>query len=272
MGRARLAVYLCSSKRFFPPVIEISELPEIDVVLISHDHYDHLDYETVHALKDRNLKWFVPLGVGAHLKHWGVPKSQISEFDWWEEQTVSDVRLIALPARHFSGRSIFFTDQNATLWSGWALVGKKRRVFYSGDTALHPEFKDIGDRLGPFDVTLMETGAYNQLWCDVHLGPEQAIIAHQLVKGKTMIPVHWGLFDLALHGWTEPAERIMQAAELTDADIALLMPGEQFTLGKRKNNARWWAKQPWATAREAPVWSTHVESLQQDYKRRLNEE
>ena len=147
-------------------------------------------------------------------RHWCAPRTlrsqEQNQFDWWEEQTVAGVRLVALPARHFSGRSPFFTDQNATLWAGWALIGETRRIFYSGDTALHPEFNDIGERLGPFDVTLMETGAYNQLWSDVHLGPEQAIIAHQLVKGKTMIPVHWGLFDLALHGWTEPAERIIQ--------------------------------------------------------------
>ncbi|MGB0647547.1 MAG: MBL fold metallo-hydrolase, partial [Bradymonadia bacterium] len=259
-------------KRFFPPVIALNDLPKLDVILISHDHYDHLDYETVQALKDRNLKWFVPLGVGAHLKHWGVAKSQIVEFDWWEEQTIGDVRLIAVPARHFSGRSLFFTDKNATLWSGWALVGKKRRVFYSGDTALHPEFRDIGERLGPFDVTLMETGAYNQLWCDVHLGPEQAVIAHQLVKGKTMIPVHWGLFDLALHGWTEPAERILQAATLMNVNVSLLAPGEQFSPGQTTPNDRWWAEQPWDTVEKAPVWSTNVEFLQKDYQQRLRKE
>lgn len=259
-------------KRFYPPLIELEVLPQIDIILISHDHYDHLDYDTVQALKNRKLKWFVPLGLGAHLEHWGVPKAKINEFDWWEEQTVAGVRLVALPARHFSGRSPFFTDQNATLWAGWALIGETRRVFYSGDTALHPEFKDIGERLGPFDVTLMETGAYNQLWSDVHLGPEQAIIAHQLVKGKTMIPVHWGLFDLALHGWTEPAERIMQAAKLMNVDVSLLAPGEQFSPGQTRRNDRWWADQPWETVHEAPAWSTNVESLQQDYQRRLANE
>ena len=255
-------------KRFYEPPIALSDLPQIDVVLISHDHYDHLDRHTVSQLKSNALKWFVPLGVGAHLEHWGVPATHITEFDWWDEQTIDGVRLVAVPARHFSGRSVFFTDQNATLWAGWALVGHRRRLFYSGDTALHPEFKTIGDRLGPFDITLMETGAYNQLWCDVHLGPEQAVIAHQMVRGNVMIPIHWGTFDLALHGWTEPAERAIEAARVMDVPIAVLAPGEQFDSGAVPVVNRWWPAKPWDQVSDSPAWSTSVDAFQQRYRNR----
>ena len=256
-------------KRFHKPPLALEDLPTIDVVLISHDHYDHLDYPTVLRLKSQPIQWFVPLGVGAHLEHWGVPPSQITEFDWWDERRIGSVRLVAVPARHFSGRSVFFRDQNATLWAGWALVGEERSVFYSGDTALHPAFKTIGERLGPFDVTLMETGAYNQLWCDVHLGPEQAVLAHQMVRGDVMIPVHWGLFDLALHGWTEPAERVVAAAKVMEVSLSVLAPGQQFSFGDVPSVNRWWPEQPWDTVAQGPAWSTSMDGFQQSYRKRM---
>lgn len=252
-------------KRFYQPPIALEALPSIDVVVISHDHYDHLDAETVKVLSEKVPQWFVPLGVGAHLEHWGVPSTSIAEFDWWEERVVAGVRFVATPARHFSGRSALFLDQNKTLWAGWAIQGSKRRLFYSGDTALHPEFADIGERLGPFDVTLMETGAYNQLWSDVHLGPEQAVIAHDLVKGGVMIPVHWGLFDLALHGWTEPVERVLVAAQRMNVPIAVLKPGGQFDTDASPRVDRWWPELPWDDLSVAPAWSTSVEAFQEPF-------
>ena len=163
------------------------------------------------GLAARGVRWIVPLGVGAHLRAWGVPEALVTELDWWDAVTVGGLTVTATPARHFSGRGL--DDRDRTLWAGWAIAGPAHRVFYSGDTALHDEFDDIGRRLGPFDLTMIESGAYSALWADVHLGPEQAVLAHQLVRGDVMLPVHWGLFDLALHGWTEPVERVLAAAQ-----------------------------------------------------------
>lgn len=147
-----------------------------------------------------------------------MPGRKIVELDWWGTHTFGDVQLTSTPARHFSGRSV--TDRNATLWSGWAFIGPEKRAYFSGDTAMFPGFQEIGERLGPFDVTMIESGAYNQLWTDVHLGPEQAIQAHLDVRGELFIPVHWGTFDLALHGWTEPGERILVAAAAAGVRVA----------------------------------------------------
>lgn len=174
----------------------------------------------------------------------------------------SGVRFTATPARHFSGRSVLFLDQDATLWAGWAFHGLQHSLFYSGDTALHPGFKTNGEGLGPFDVTLMETGPYNQLWCDVHLGPEQAVLAHRYVNGGVMIPVHWGLFDLALHGWTKPAERVIEAAKTMDIALVVLRPGGQFDVADTPAVGRWWSEILWDDESVSPAWSTHVEPLQ----------
>lgn len=249
-------------QRFYQPPLPLSALPEIDVILISHDHYDHLDYETVLALKDRDIRWMVPLGVGAHLESWGVPNDRVSELDWWESRTVSGVQLTATPARHFSGRSVKFNDKNATLWAGWALKSSQRSVFYSGDTGLHPAFKEIGERLGPFDLTLMETGAYNSMWPDVHLGPEQAVLAHQLVRGRVMMPAHWGLFDLAMHSWTEPAERVIEAAKALGESINVVRPGGTYDIASAPSVDRFWPAIEWQKSTDDPVWSTEVTSLQ----------
>lgn len=249
-------------QRFFEPPMPLDQLPELDAIVISHDHYDHLDYPTVVQLRESNVPWLVPLGIGAHLEYWGVPAAQIIELDWWQQSQLGDVTLTCTPARHFSGRSLLFADQNATLWAGWAIKGPKHNVFYSGDTALHPEFDDIGTRLGPFDLTLMETGAYNALWADVHLGPEQAVIAHQMVRGKVMLPVHWGMFDLAVHNWTEPVERVIQAAEAAGVTLVLPRPGGWVEPTQGAFVDQWWATNvPWQTVDEAPAWSSSVDEL-----------
>ena len=254
-------------KRFYAPVIALEDLPSIDAVIISHDHYDHLDREAVKRLAPRDLTWLCPLGVGAHLEAWGIDAARIVELDWWEAHRVATVEITATPSRHFSGRALLFTDQNATLWAGWSIAGPNHRVFYSGDTALHPEFEAIGERLGPFDLTLMETGAYDQLWSDVHLGPEQAVLAHQMVRGEVMMPVHWGTFDLALHGWTEPVERVVKAAKDLGVTIAIPRPGSAITLGEPPPElTRWWPEVPWRTREVAPAWSTSVEALQAPFR------
>ena len=243
--------------RFYGPPLALGDLPPLDAVVLSHDHYDHLDLPTVKALADRVPRFVVPLGVGSHLEAWGVAPERITELDWWDEFAVgpggAPVRLVATPARHFSGRSLF--DRDKTLWAGWAIVGPEHRVFYSGDTALAPDFGTVGQRLGPFDITLVESGAYNAAWADVHLGPEQAVAVHRMVGGTLMVPVHWALFDLALHGWTEPVERVRVATERAGVRAAFPRPGESVTLEDAPTR-QWWPDLPWETAAEAPAVST----------------
>jgi L-ascorbate metabolism protein UlaG (beta-lactamase superfamily) len=246
-------------RRFFAPPLPIEQLPWVDAIVLSHDHYDHLDLPTVKALASRGERWIVPLGVGAHLRAWGIAPARITELDWWDSTAAGALTITATPARHFSGRSL--DDRDRTLWAGWALRGPRHRVFYSGDTALHEEFDDIGERLGPFDLTLIESGAYNPMWADVHLGPEQAVLAHRLVRGDVMLPVHWGMFDLALHGWTEPMERVVVAAERAGVRVASPRPGGMVEPARVTGVERWWPTVPWETAAEAPVWSSRMERL-----------
>jgi L-ascorbate metabolism protein UlaG (beta-lactamase superfamily) len=246
-------------RRFYAPPLPLADLPPVDVVVISHDHYDHLDMPTVKALAARGARFAVPLGVGAHLRSWGVAERDVVELDWWEADTIAGLTLTATPARHFSGRGL--DDAARTLWAGWAIAGTRHRVYYSGDTALDDAMLEIGARLGPFDLTMIEVGAYDALWPDVHLGPEQAVRAHRLVRGEVLLPVHWGLFDLALHGWTEPVERVLAAAAAEGVRVAAPRPGDRVEPAALGAPERWWPAVPWRTVREAPVWSTAVEHL-----------
>lgn len=246
-------------ERFYDPVIALEDLPELNAIVISHDHYDHLDMKTVQRLARQQVQWIVPLGVGSHLEYWGVSKSSITELDWWQSVQVEETTVTATPSRHRSGRSVTFSDVNATLWAGWAFNGPEHSVFYSGDTGMHDRFEEIGERLGPFDLTVIETGAYNPLWKDTHLGPEQAVLVHKLVKGKTMLPVHWGLLDLSSHNWTEPVERVKVAAEKYGVDVAIPLPGGSVEPGQVISTKAWWPKVPWKNAEERPIWATQVE-------------
>ena len=230
--------------------------------MISHDHYDHLDHPTVIELAKRDVKWVVPLGIGAHLEHWGVAPDRITELDWWGEHVIGDLRLVATPARHMSGRSVTMSDQDQTLWSGWAMIGPEHRVYFSGDTAMFPGLAEIGERLGPFDIAMIESGAYNQMWSDVHLGPEQAVEAHRMVRGKLLMPVHWGMFDLALHSWVEPIERVLVAADVYGIQVVTPMPGESINPDAPEAVAHWWPEVPWQTAEEAPVRSSGLDTVQ----------
>ena len=245
--------------RFYPPPLSLADLPSVDVVLISHDHYDHLDMFTVRALAARGDRFVVPLGIGAHLEAWGVAPSRITELDWWSGIEIGRLTLTATPARHFSGRGI--TGQDRTLWAGWSIRGPQHRVYYSGDTALDDTVVEIGNRLGPFDLTMIEIGEYDALWADVHLGPEQAVRAHQLVRGDVMLPVHWAGFDLALHGWTEPIERAVVAANAASVRLATPQPGELLEPATMGAQRRWWPTLPWRTAAEAPAFSTGTAHL-----------
>ena len=245
--------------RFYPPPLSLAELPSVDVVLVSHDHYDHLDMFTVSALAARDLRFVVPLGVGALLEAWGVAPSRITELDWWGVIGIGALTLTATPARHFSGRGI--TGQDRTLWAGWSIRGPRHRVYYSGDTALDDTMAEIGNRLGPFDLTMIEIGEYDALWPDVHLGPEQAVRAHQLVRGDVMLPVHWAGFDLARHGWTEPIERAVIAAKAAGVRLATPQPGELLEPSTMGPQRHWWPTLPWRTAAQAPVLSTGTAHL-----------
>lgn len=247
-------------KRFHEPPLALEDLPQVDAILISHDHYDHLDYPTVKQLLEYDVQWLVPLGVGAHLEYWGVDADHITELDWWQDTIIGDLKITCTPARHFSGRSAFGSDMNETLWASWAVQGPDHSVYFSGDTALHDQLVRIGEDYGPFDITMIDTGAYSDHWPDVHLGPEQAVIANTLLKGKLMIPVGWGSFDLSTHGWTEPVERLVVAAEARGVSIVIPKPGG-FVVPGETVLERWWPELPWRSADELPVRSTNVDDL-----------
>lgn len=226
-------------KRFHAPPIALADLPPIEGLVLSHDHYDHLDVETIEALKDRVQRYFVPLGVGARLQGMGVAAERIAEFDWWQSARHADVQLTATPAQHFSGRTLW--DRNRTLWASWVLdAGAGERIYYSGDSGYFPGFKQIGERFGGFDVALMENGAYDSYWPTVHMTPEETVQAFTDLRGKLLFVVHNSTFDLAFHTWRDPLDRV---AALADArGIALATPeiGEVLTLNRARENKRWW--------------------------------
>ncbi len=247
-------------RRWYAPPVALTDLPEIDAVVISHDHYDHLDMKTIRAMQGWRAIFVVPLGMGAHLAYWGIPESRIVELDWWQEKTFAEkggLKIVLTPARHASGR--WLVDNNAKLWAGFALVGNKHRVYYSGDTGLFPAMKQIGEKLAPFDLTMIEVGQYNRSWPDWHIGPEQAVKAHQWVRGRVMLPVHWGLFVLAAHSWTEPVERVSKEAKRLKVTLATPRPGQSFE-PERPPIEEWWPHIEWQTAQEHPIKSTQVET------------
>jgi L-ascorbate metabolism protein UlaG (beta-lactamase superfamily) len=234
-------------KRFHAPPIALADLPPLRGVILSHDHYDHLDRDTVVQLAKTADVFLTPLGVGDRLVAWGVAPEKVRQFDWWEGTSIDGVQFTATPAQHFSGRGLF--DGNKTLWASWVIVDAARRdvvddselrVFFSGDTGYFDGFKEIGRRFGPFDVTLMETGAYDPQWPYVHMQPEQTVQAHQDLRGRWLLPVHNGTFDLAMHGWTEPFERV--SALTADRGIALTTPrmGERLDLSAPHAAMPWW--------------------------------
>ena len=213
---------LAGPKRFQPMPVSLNALPPLDAVIISHDHYDHLCYPTIRALAKTQVPFITSLGVGAHLQAWGVAPERITELDWWQSHRLpgSDVEVIAAPSQHFSGRGL--KDRNATLWSSLVVRGPRHRVFFSGDTGLTDQYIQIRDRLGPFDLVLLEVGAFHPAWGDIHLGPEHALEALRMLGGGAFLPVHWGTFSLAMHAWDEPAETLLALAPRQG--VQLLMP------------------------------------------------
>lgn len=225
-------------KRFHAAPIGIDALPPIAGVILSHDHYDHLDYAAILALNAKTTHFITPLGVGDRLIEWGVDAAKVRQLDWWESTHVEGLRLVATPAQHFSGRGMF--DGNSTLWASWVLLADDMRVFFSGDTGYFDGFKSIGERYGPFDLTMMETGAYDPSWPDVHMQPEETLQAHLDLRGKRMMPIHNGTFDLALHNWYDPFERIAALADAAGVPLATPGMGEALAIHPAQATARWW--------------------------------
>lgn len=246
-------------RRWYSPPIAIADLPPIDAVVISHDHYDHLDYPTIVSLNERINRFVVPLGIGAHLEYWGVPQEKIVELDWWERTKVRDLEIVCTPARHATGRFLF--DFDAKLWASWAFLGSRNKAWFSGDTGLFPGLAEIGRRLGPFDLTLIEAGQYHGTWPDWHVGPEQAVEAHRLVRGGVMFPIHWGMVQLAYHGWTEPIERVLLEGDRTGQQVMAPRPGQMVEIGGPQRIERWWPKLPWDSREKHPIVSSQMSAL-----------
>ncbi|RLL66710.1 MBL fold metallo-hydrolase [Streptomyces sp. Z26] len=232
-------------KRYHPVPLPLAGVGRLDAVVISHDHYDHLDMETVRELGRQGAHLVVPLGVGAHLEHWGLSPADFTELDWHESVELSGLTLTATPARHFCGRAL--RNRQRTLWASWVVSGPDHRVFHSGDTGYFEGFAETGDAYGPFDATMIQVGAYSDFWPDIHMTPEEGVRTHlDLVSGRTgaaggaLLPIHWGTFNLAPHPWQEPAERMLPAAAAADVRVAIPEPGQSFEPSGALPSAPWW--------------------------------
>ncbi|GFG74800.1 MBL fold metallo-hydrolase [Mycobacterium botniense] len=230
---------LIGPRRMHPAPVELEALPAVDAVVISHDHYDHLDFDTVIALaRMQRAPFYVPLGVGAHLRAWGIAEQRIVELDWDQDASVNGLTLTCTPARHFSGR---FLNRNNTLWASWVLTGPSHRVYFGGDTGYTKSFARIGADHGPFDLTLMPVGAYNSAWPDIHMNPEEAVQAHRDVTDTgLLVPIHWCTFRLAPHPWAEPIERLVAAADAAHVSVAVPKPGERVNPAQPAEPDDWW--------------------------------
>jgi L-ascorbate metabolism protein UlaG (beta-lactamase superfamily) len=231
---------LAGPKRFQPVPVALSAMPPVDLVLVSHDHYDHLDYPTIRELAKRDLPFVTSLGVGAHLEFWGVRPERIVELDWWESHPLpnSEVTLTAAPSQHFSGRRL--KNRNATLWSSFVIRTPRHSVFFSGDTGLTSEYRSIRERLGPFDLVMLEVGGFHPAWGDIHLGPKNALDALALLGGGPFLPIHWGTFSLAMHAWDQPPEVLLQLAPTAGAQLLMPRLGEPVEPAHGESPLPWW--------------------------------
>jgi L-ascorbate metabolism protein UlaG (beta-lactamase superfamily) len=232
-------VKFVAPRRNNPPPVTLAELPKIDIVTVSHDHFDHLDMKTVRALSRRGTHFFVGLGVGAHLERWEVPAAQIHELDWWESVEHAGLTVHCTPARHYSGRK---SMGNPTLWTSWVIEGPEQRVFHSGDSGYGPHFAEIGRRRGPIDLSLIKIGDYGKDagWESIHMIPENSIRAHADLGAKTLLPIHWGTFDLSYHAWDEPIRRAVAAATARGVQMVTPRLGEVVNAGQPFDNVAWW--------------------------------
>jgi len=228
-----------TAKRFQPSVLSLEALPEIDVVLISHDHYDHLDQSSIEYFSKKQTLIISPLGVGVHLKRWGIPADRIIEKDWWETHTFNGIEFIATPAQHFSGRDGFNNDE--TLWASWIVNSTQSRLFYSGDSGYDIHFKQIGERYGPFDLSIMENGQYDKAWSAVHMFPAETLQAHLDVNAEYLMPVHWGMYELAFHTWYEPVDTLFRLAREKDVTLVTPILGQVIVLNNSIKTEQWWS-------------------------------
>ncbi|MGB1004507.1 MAG: MBL fold metallo-hydrolase [Salibacteraceae bacterium] len=225
-------------KRFSQNTLAIiDELPQIDVVLLTHDHYDHLDLVSIKKLLPKVSEYYVALGVGRHLQKWGVKPEQISEFDWWQDQKLGDINITFTPTRHFSGRGL--TDRAKSLWGGWAFKTNTENIWFCGDGGYGKHFKEIGNRLGPFDFAFMESGQYNQNWHLIHMFPEESIQAAKDAQVQSAMPFHWAGFALAQHSWTESVERFLAEANKKELPVCVPKLGE-LRLKSDMKTVNWW--------------------------------
>jgi len=229
-------------KRFHQVPITIEDLPEIDKVLISHNHYDHLDKASIKKLVAKTKQFLVPLGVETDLQKWGVAKNAITRFDWWQELPLENALIAFTPTQHFSGRGI--GDGNTTLWGSWVIKTAAGSIYFSGDSGYFDGFKQIGEKYGPFDIAFIETGAYDNDWADIHMTPEQSVQTHLDLKGQVMVPVHNGTFDLAFHSWYDPLQRVSAAAQNSGAVLLTPIFGQKISLSSLTQhveaNVKWW--------------------------------
>jgi L-ascorbate metabolism protein UlaG (beta-lactamase superfamily) len=227
-------------KRFQPVPVPLRALPPVDLVIVSHDHYDHLDYPTIRELVKRDVPFVTSLGVGAHLEAWGVPAERITELDWWESHRVPNTELTvtAAPSQHFSGRGM--KDRNTTLWSSMIVRTERHAVFFGGDGGLTTEYLTIGQRLGPFDLVMLEVGAFHPAWGDIHLGPQNALEALAMLGGGAFLPVHWGTFCLAMHAWDQPAEALFELGPKAGAELLMPRLGEAVEPAHVDVVTPWW--------------------------------
>jgi L-ascorbate metabolism protein UlaG (beta-lactamase superfamily) len=230
LGPIASPVPLAGPKRFSEDLLHIIDnMPPIDAVFITHDHYDHLDYPSIQKLESKVGHFFVPYGVSAHLIRWGVAKEKITELNWWDETEFQGLTVALTPSRHFSGRGPF--NRDSTLWGGWVILGKDTRFYTSGDGGYDAHFKEVGEKYGPFDITLLDGGQYDSRWSWAHMTPEEAVQAHLDANGKNMMLMHWGAFTLAYHGWAEPVERALIEAERVDVNLIAPKIGATVPLG-----------------------------------------
>jgi L-ascorbate metabolism protein UlaG (beta-lactamase superfamily) len=229
-------------KRFHQSPVNAEELPGVDVVLITHDHYDHLEKSTLVTISKKVERFIVPLGIGTLLEDWGINSAKITELDWWETFSSGSLTFHATPAVHYASRGLF--DANQRLWCSWSIVGKDMRAFISGDSGYYDEFKNIGERLGPFDVTFLKIGSYNDkgTWRALHMTPEEAGQQHLDLRGQLLVPLHWATFDIALHPWYEPIERMISFTEKESITLVTPEIGEKINLQGTPKTDRWWLK------------------------------
>ncbi|HSN70950.1 MAG TPA: MBL fold metallo-hydrolase [Steroidobacteraceae bacterium] len=240
-------------KRFQPVPVRLRAMPPVDLVIVTHDHYDHLDYPTIKVLARSGVPFVTSLGVGAHLEAWGVPPARITELDWWESFRLPDsgVRVTAAPSQHFSGRGL--KDRNATLWSSMVIETERHSVFFSGDTGLTQEYRSIHEHFGRFDLVMLEVGAYHPAWGDIHLGPENALNALELLGGGAFLPIHWGTFSLAMHAWDEPAETLYELGSRSGTQLVMPRLGEPVEPEHTERVVPWWREVERTSAPPAPT-------------------